>query len=60
MKTSFLPRPYRERRPAPDAVSEFHSEPTPGVLMPWDTEPEVTDSEQSPYEPFPQAAIRTK
>lgn len=56
MKTSFLPRPTKLIRPAPEPVREFSG---PSHVMPqkftptWDMEPERPF--QSAYAPFPQA-----
>ena len=51
MKTSFLPRPHRDIRPAPEPMfqSQSQTEPVSTVRMPWDTEPDAA------YTAFPQA-----
>jgi len=56
MKTSFLPRPSRVIKPAPEPVREFTgaSSDTPQKFTPtWDMEPERAFT--SAYAPFPQA-----
>ena len=53
MKTNFLPRPHRERRPAPEPNQESQTRPVSRIMMPWDTEPDAA------YTAFPQAPEST-
>ena len=60
MKTSFLPRPHRDIRPAPEPMFQAQPAPVTRTRMPWDTEPDQNCFESdSPYTAFPQAPEAT-
>lgn len=57
MKTSFLPRPAKMIKPAPETDFVAQTAPVTRTQMPWDTEPDAPS--ESRYTAFPQAPEAT-